>query len=68
MHKSVFSRNNTKKLPGGKHVMANKEKENNKSKEMELQNKTNHAETKESVTAQKDGFRYDYNDSSDFDF
>jgi hypothetical protein len=46
-------------------VKANSKGQSNKitSNAQGLQNKT---QTNESVSAQKDGFRYDYNDSSDF--
>jgi hypothetical protein len=45
-------------------MKSNNVQENNKSKSLKqaLQNKTDN----QSVSAQKDGFRYDYNDSSDF--
>jgi hypothetical protein len=47
-------------------VKTNKRQPNNKinSKGQVLQNKTDnaHAQIKESASAQKDGFRYDYND------
>jgi hypothetical protein len=46
-------------------VKSNKRQQNNKinSKEQLVQNKTNNFQIKESETAQKDGFRYDYNDN-----
>jgi len=46
-------------------VKSNKQQQNNKlnSKEQVVQNKTD--QLKESVSASKDGFRYDYDDSSD---
>jgi hypothetical protein len=45
-------------------VKTNKRQPNNKinSKGQVLQNKTDNAQIKESASAQKDGFRYDYND------
>ncbi|WP_191090685.1 hypothetical protein [Niallia endozanthoxylica] len=45
-------------------MKTNKGQQNNKinSKEQILQNKTDNSQIKESVSAQKDGFRYDYND------
>lgn len=36
------------------------------SKEQVSQSKPGNRQRKENVSAQKDGFRYDYNDSSDF--
>lgn len=45
-------------------MKSNKRQQNNKkSKEQLVQNKTNNLQIKESETAQKDGFRYDYNDN-----
>ncbi|USK60744.1 hypothetical protein [Peribacillus asahii] len=48
-------------------MKSNKQQQNNKlnSKEQVVQNKTDHSQIKESVSASKDGFRYDYDDSSD---
>jgi len=48
-------------------VKSNKQQQNNKlnSKEQIFQNKTDNSQIKQSVSAQKDGFRYDYDDSSD---
>ncbi len=45
-------------------MKTNKGQQKNKinSKEQVLQNKTDHSQIKENVSAQKDGFRYDYND------
>ena len=45
-------------------MKSNKRQQNNKinSKEQILQNKTENSQVKENVPAQKDGFRYDYND------
>ncbi|AZV41705.1 hypothetical protein [Peribacillus asahii] len=49
-------------------MKSNKNQQNNKinSKEQVVQNKTDQLQIKESVSASKDGFRYDYDDSSDF--
>jgi hypothetical protein len=46
-------------------VKSNKRQKKNKinSTEQLVQNKTNNLQRKESETAQKDGFRYDYNDN-----
>jgi hypothetical protein len=46
-------------------VKSNNKGQNNKGSNNE-QNLQNIQKTDESVSAQKDGFRYDYNDSSDF--
>lgn len=48
-------------------VKSNKQQQNNKlnSTEQVVQNKTDNSQIKESVSASKDGFRYDYDDSSD---
>ena len=45
-------------------MKTNKRQPNNKinSKEQVLQNKTDNSQIKENGSAQKDGFRYDYND------
>ena len=45
-------------------VKSNNKQQNNNmnSKKQVLQNKTDNLQIKESVSAQKDGFRYDYND------
>lgn len=47
---------------------SNKSEQNNKlnSKELDLQDTTDNMKIKENVSAKEDGFRYDYNDSSDF--
>jgi hypothetical protein len=49
-------------------VESNNSQQNDKinSKEQSLQNNKDNLHTKRNVSAQKDGFRYDYNDSSDF--
>lgn len=46
-------------------MKTNKRQENNKvnKKEHLLKNKTDPSQLKEDVPAQKDGFRYDYNDN-----
>jgi hypothetical protein len=46
-------------------VKSNKNRQNNTVSDIE-QNLQNNQQSDESVAAQKDGFRYDYNDSSDF--
>lgn len=48
-------------------VKSNKNQQNNKLNSIEqvAQNKTDNSQIKESVSAPKDGFRYDYDDSSD---
>jgi hypothetical protein len=46
-------------------VKSNNNRQNNKVSDIE-QNLQNNQQSDESVAAQKDGFRYDYNDSSDF--
>ena len=48
-------------------MKSNKQQQNNKinSKEQVVQNKTDNLQIKENVSAPKDGFRYDYDDSSD---
>ncbi|WP_182480707.1 hypothetical protein [Peribacillus asahii] len=48
-------------------MKTNKQQQNNKlnSTEQVVQNKTDNSQIKESVSASKDGFRYDYDDSSD---
>jgi hypothetical protein len=46
-------------------VKSNNTGQNNKESDIE-QNLQNNQRSDESVTAQQDGFRYDYNDSSDF--
>ncbi|WP_428912261.1 hypothetical protein [Niallia sp. Krafla_26] len=45
-------------------MKTNEKQQNNEinSKEQVLQNKTKNSQVKESVSAQNDGFRYDYND------
>jgi hypothetical protein len=52
------------KIRGPTQVKSNNSEQNNplNSKDQALQKKTE----EQSVPAQKDGFRYDYNDSSDF--
>jgi hypothetical protein len=41
-------------------------KSNNRGKNNKLKDKEKVSQMEKSVSAQKDGFRYDYNDSSDF--
>lgn len=45
---------------------SNNKKQNSKIKSSDLKDKTDNIQTIEKGPAQKDGFRYDYNDSSDF--
>jgi hypothetical protein len=49
-------------------MKSNNEKSNNQlnNTKQDLQTNPEHLQVEKNVTAQKDGFRYDYNDSSDF--
>ncbi|WP_174727204.1 hypothetical protein [Mesobacillus harenae] len=45
----------------------NQQNRNMNHKDQDLQNKTNNIRAKEAASPQEDGFRYDYDDSSDFE-
>lgn len=49
-------------------MKSNDEKSNNELNKVEqfLQDKTDNVQIDKNITSAKDGFRYDYNDSSDF--